>query len=423
MSGPGVAAATTGRLQRAELGDGLVVLTEEMPGVRSASVGIWVRFGSAHERRSEMGLAHLLEHMVFKGTRRRTAREIALVLERLGGSLDAYTTREHTSYQARVLDEDVDIALDVLTDLVLDPLLRAADLELERNVVLEEIATVDDTPDDLVFDLHAGSLWGDHPYGYRILGTPETVAAISPDDLQRAHTTNYRRASLIVAAAGNVRHAAVVASVESLLAGRGAGGGAPAALPAPAARPPGVVRVARPTAQSHIVFGTQTFGHGDPRRYALVLLSGAFGGGMSSRLFQRVREELGLAYAIYSFQSLYREAGVSGVYVGTRHDAAAQAMAVIREEMARLARDGLTAAELDDAKGQVKGQMVLALESSGARLQRLAGCALYDEPYLGLDELMARVDAVTRDDVAALAAEYFDPERQVVVCLGPGGEA
>jgi predicted Zn-dependent peptidase len=422
VSEAGVAVGETGRFQRAELGDGLEVLTEEVPGVRSAAVGVWVRFGSAHERRSEMGLAHLLEHMVFKGTRRRTAREVALVLERLGGSLDAYTTREHTSYQARVLDEDVGTALDVLADLVLDPLLRIEDLELERNVVLEEIATVDDTPDDLVFDLHAEALWGDHPYGYTILGTPTTVSALSAADLRRVHDAHYRSASLVIAAAGNVRHEAVVDRIQSLFEGRAGGGSLPVALPAPATQPPREVRVARPSAQSHIVLGTQTFGHGDPRRYALVLLSSAFGGGMSSRLFQRVREELGLAYAIYAFQSFYRDAGVSGVYVGTRHDSAEQADAVIREEMARLAREGLTADELDDTKGQVKGQMVLALESSGARLHRLAGCALYDEPYLGLDELVARVDAVTRDDVAAVAAEYFDPARQVVVRLGPGAE-
>jgi predicted Zn-dependent peptidase len=185
---------------------------------------------------------------------------------------------------------------------------------------------------------------------------------------------------------------------------------------------PREVSVARTSAQTHLVFGTQTFGHGDARRYALLLLSNAFGGGMSSRLFQRVREELGLAYAVFSFQSFYRYAGVSGVYVGTRPEQADRAAETIRGELARLAAEGLTAEELDDIKGNVKGQMVLALESTGARLQRLAGCALYDEPFLGLDELVARVDAVTLEEVAALGAEYFPPERQVVVRLGPAGK-
>ena len=426
-AGPGTAGASpgseTGRFHRADLGGGLVLLTEEIPGVRSASAGIWVRFGSAHEQRPEMGVAHLLEHMVFKGTRRRNARDLALVLERLGGSLDAYTTREYTSYQARVLDSDLDIALDVLADLVLHPLLRAEDLELEREVVLEEIATVDDTPDDLVFDLHAEALWGTHPYGHTILGTRESVSRLGAAELRRIHDGAYVRRNLIVAVAGNIDHERVAETLARLIPAADAQPTEGLPVPAPATAQPRALSVARASAQTHIVFGAPTFAHGDPRRYALVLLSNAFGGGMSSRLFQRVREELGLAYAVYSYQSFYREAGVTGVYVGTRPEWADKATAVIREELDGLAREGLTPDELDDVKGQVKGQMVLALESTGSRLQRLAGCALYDEPYLALDTLVARVDAVTREEVAALAAEYFDPERQVVLRLGPRAES
>lgn len=407
------------RFNRVELDNGLVVLTEEMPGVRSASVGVWVRAGPIHESRSEMGVSHLLEHMVFKGTERRSAREIALVLERLGGSLDAYTTREHTSYQARTLDEHQDTALDVLADLVLRPLLRPADLELEREVVLEEISTVEDTPDDLVFELHAEALWGDHPYGYSILGTRDTVARLTVEDLRRVHERAYRAPNLVVAAAGNVRHDAVVDRVAELFAAAANGVEARAVAPA-RMREPREEHVERASAQTHLVFGTQTFGHGDPRRYALVLLSMALGGGMSSRLFQRVREELGLAYTVYSFQSFYADAGMCGVYVGTRHEWADRAATVIREELQRVAREGLSVEELEDAKGQVKGQIVLSMESSSARLHRLAGIALYGEPFLTLDELTARVDAVTLEEVAELAAEYFDPERQVVLRLGPG---
>ena len=405
--------------RRTELGDGLVVLTEAMPGLRSASLGIWVRAGSVTERPEEMGVSHLLEHMVFKGTRRRTARELALVLERVGGSLDAYTTREHTSFQARVLDEHVDLALDVLGDLVLDPLLRESDLELEREVVLEEIATVEDTPDDLCFDLHATALWGDHPYGYSILGTRDTVAALRAADLERTHRALYHPGNLVFAAAGNIDHERFVAQVAALMAGRGAG---PAAtlpgLPNGGA-PAGVSRVERSTAQTHIVFGARCFGHGDPRRYALVLLSSAFGGGMSSRLFQRVREELGLAYAVFSYQSFYHDAGYVGLYVGTRSEFADRAEAVLREELARLGSGGLTAEELHDVKGQVKGQIALSLESSSARLHRLAGAALYGEPFRSLEEVVARVDSVTLEEVAALAATYYDPDRQTVLRLGP----
>ena len=407
-----------GNFAREELDGGLTVLTEAVPGVRSAAVGVWARWGTVHEPPAQMGASHLLEHMVFKGTRGRSALDIALVLERLGGSLDAYTTREHTSYQARVLDEHVDTALDVLADLVLDPLLREHDLTLEREVVLEEISTVDDTPDDLVFELHGEALWGAHPYGYRILGTRDTVSALSVQQIAQMHRRAYRRPNLIVAAAGSVRHEEVVAQVQRLFEAA-PNGADPVALPEAPPHAPRTVHQRQATAQTHVVLGAPTFGHHDPRRYALLLVSNAFGGGMSSRLFQRVREELGLAYAVYSYQSFYRDAGVSGVYVGTRHEWADRATDVIREEMARLAADGIRRDELDDAKGQVKGQMVLAMESMGARVHRLAGYELYGEPFLSVDELMARVDAVTMEDAAAVAAECFDPERQVVVRLGP----
>lgn len=408
------------RYARSDVGDGLTVLSEAMPGVRSASLGVWVRAGSVHETPPLMGSSHMLEHMVFKGTARRSAHDLALVLERLGGSLDAYTTREHTCYTAKVLDEHADIALDVLADLVLEPQLRAEDLELEREVVLEEIATVEDTPDDLIFDLHAERLWGKHPYGYSILGTRDTVSALSDDALRALHRSAYHRANIVVAAAGNVEHERFAARVAELFAAAPLGA-RPADTRPPAAERPGEERVTRASAQSHIVLGTRTFGHRDPRRIALVLLSNAFGGGMSSRLFQRVREALGLAYTIYAFQSFYRDAGVSAVYVGTRPEWADRAHAVIREEMAKLARNGLSDIELADAKGQVKGQVVLSLESSGARLSRLAGTELYDEPFRSVEEVLAAVDAVTQDEVAALAAAYFDPDRQVALRLGPDG--
>jgi predicted Zn-dependent peptidase len=403
---------------RTELDGGLTILTEAMPGLRSASLGIWVRAGSVSEGRQDMGVSHLLEHMVFKGTAQRSAREIALVLERLGGSLDAYTTREHTSYQARVLDSDLDIALDVLADLVLAPALREADLELEREVVLEEIAQVEDTPDDLVFDLHAALLWGDHPYGYSILGTRETVTALTADALQAAHAREYRRGNVVVAAAGNVEHAAIVERVAALFDAAGQGTGSNGAC-VPKAPPPRTERLVRDSAQTHLVFGAPTFGHADPRRYALVLLSTALGGGMSSRLFQRIREELGLAYAVYSHHGFHRHAGMLGVYAGTRPDGADRTEEVLREELARVARDGLTADELEDAKGQVKGQLVLSLESSSTRLHRLAGTALYGEPFRTAEEVMQCVEAVTLDETAAIAAEYLAPDRQTVLRLGP----
>ncbi|MGH7502794.1 MAG: M16 family metallopeptidase [Longimicrobiales bacterium] len=404
--------------QRAYLPGGLIALTENVPGVRSVAIGVWVRTGSVHEKREEMGVSHLLEHMVFKGTATRSAKDIALVLERLGGSLDAYTTRENTSYQARVLDEHADVAIDVLSDLVVAPLLRGEDLELEREVVLEEISTVEDTPDDLIFDLHAEQVWGTHPYGYPVLGTRESVAGMTVESLRSVYEREYRRPNLVVAAVGNVEHEPFVARIADLFA-RAPGGPTDNGIASPTGREPLRESVDRASAQTHILAGKTTFGHSDPRRYAMVLLSNAFGGGMSSRLFQRVREELGLAYAVYSFQSFYRAAGTLGVYVGTRPEWAAKAESVVLEEMARLAASGLSADELADAKGLVKGQLVLSLESTGARLHRLAGTALFDEPFRTVEEVTALVDAVTLDDVAELAAEFWAPDLQHVLRLGP----
>lgn len=407
-----------GPIQETVLGNGIHVLTEAIPGVRSLAAGVWVRQGSAHEPLALMGASHMLEHMVFKGTQGRSAREIALALEGLGGSLDAYTSREHTSFQARVLDENLGEAMDVLADLTLSPALRASDLELEREVVLEEISTVDDTPDDLVFELHGERLWRGHPYGHQILGTRETVSAMTVDDLVTLHREQYRGENLVVAAAGHVEHADVVERAHRLF------GDAPAGeRRSPVAEPPEVTRgderVTRDAAQSHVVVGTDAVPHDDPRRFPLVLISAAFGGGMSSRLFQRIREEMGLAYTVFSFQSFYARNGTGGVYVGTRPGWEERAVDAIREEYARMAAEGLPVEELEQTKRQVKGQIMLSLESTGARLYRLAGFALYDEPYQGLDDLLARIDAIGVDEVAEVAATFYAPERQFVLRLGP----
>ncbi|MFP4624667.1 MAG: M16 family metallopeptidase [Gemmatimonadota bacterium] len=406
------------RIDRTELDGGLSVLTQTVSGSRSASVGVWVRYGSAHEAPGELGAAHMLEHMVFKGTARRSARDIAVAVERLGGSLDAYTSREHTSFQARVLGEHLDLGLDVLADLITAPRLDCADLRLEREVVLEEISTVEDTPDDLVFELHGQALWPGHPYGHSILGTRETVAGMSARDLQRIHRERYTRGNLVVAAAGAVEHDAAVAAAARLFEGVPEST-SHATLPAVPPVVPEERRVERPGAQTHIVSGGRAISHRDPRRFAVGLVSTALGGGMSSRLFQRVREELGLAYSVYTFQSFYRATGAVGVYVGTRPEWAERAVAVIREELDRVAEEGLTADELEDAKGQLRGQVVLGLETPGGRVHRLALQELYEEPQRSVDDLVARIEAVTRGDTAEVGAEFMDPERWLTVRLGP----
>jgi predicted Zn-dependent peptidase len=382
-------------LLRTTAPNGLVVLTERLPGVRSAAVGIYVRTASAHEPPAQLGISHMLEHMVFKGTERRSARELALELEVRGGGLDAFTGRDYTSYQAHILDADLPLAVEILTDLVRRPLLRQSDLESERNVVLEEINAVADTPDDLVFELHARALWPKHPYGFSILGTRETLHALSAGDLRAWHQGWFEGATREMP--------------------RGP------VIPEPGVRG-GLVVEERDTAQTHIVFGTDTFPLRDPRRFPLAILTNVFGGGMSSRLFQRIREELGLAYGVFAYKQFFQGSGQLGVYVGTQGSTADQAIEAIREEYGNIASDGLPLGELSNGKQQLKGQIMLSLESPAARMGRLAGFVLHDDEYRPLDAMLAEIDRVTPEEVAAVAGEFFAPDRQTIVRLGPEGQ-
>ncbi len=406
-------------LYRTDAENGVVVISESISGVRSVATGIWVKTASAHEARQKMGVSHLLEHMVFKGTERRTARDIALELEIRGGSLDAFTARDHTSYQARVLDEDLPRALDVLTDLVRNPALRSTDLELERKVVLEEISVVEDTPDDLVFDLHGEALWPSHPYGFPILGTRETVSDLEASDLRELHGRAYHPRQVVIAAAGSLNHDVLLKLLAKC--------GWFTFEPGPeqngvAAPPPGQrtsLHVERDLAQTHIVIGSETFPYGDERRYPLMLLNTVLGAGMSSRLFQRVREELGLAYAVYSYQSFYECTGVTGVYVGTHPTTADDAHEAISNEMKRMSQEGLASDALAEAKQQLKGQVTLSLESPASRMYRAAGFVLYGQPYKTIDHMLCDIDAVSADAVRRVAADFLDPDRQTTVKLGP----
>jgi predicted Zn-dependent peptidase len=391
-----------------------------MPGVRSVALGAWVRAASLHESAEKMGVSHMLEHMVFKGTPTRTAKDLALALETLGGSLDAYTAREHTAYQAKVLDEHLPQAADVLADLIFRPTLRASDLALEKKVVLEEINTVDDTPDDLVFELHNEQLWGNHPYGFQILGTRETVAALRAEDLRALHSRAYHPEQVVVAAAGNVEHDVLIDTLES----SGWADVPPGELPllqspAPIVQAPRAMHFERDTAQTHIVIGSDAFPHSDSRRYAMTLIGTLFGGGMSSRLFQRIREELGLAYSVYSFQSFHVDAGMHGVYVGTTPESARAAVDAINAELESLAGAGLSEEDVAAGKSQLKGQITLSLESPTSRMYRAAGTELYGEPYRTLDDLLALIDAIDVETVAELCRKYYSPARQTLVSLGP----
>lgn len=407
-------------LRRTVLPNGLTVLSEHMPGVRSVALGAWVRAASLNEPPQVMGVSHMLEHMVFKGTPTRTTKDLALALETLGGSLDAWTSREHTSYQARVLDEHVAQAADVMADLMFRPLLRQADLDLERKVVLEEISTVFDTPDDLVFELHGAELWGTHPHGYPILGTRETVTALTPGDLRALHDRAYHPGNVVLAASGNIEHDELV----GILADAGwdeipSSTASPAPPPQAVPMPPVIRHVEREGAQTHIVFGSATVPHSDPRRHALGLVGMLLGGGMSSRLFQRIREDLGLAYSVFTFQSFHRDSGSHGIYVGTAPETAGKAADAIREELRLIAAEGIPDDELTAGKSQLKGQITLSLESVSSRMYRAAGSELYDEEYRTLDELLSIVDGISRDTVAEVCREFFLPDSQTILSLGP----
>ncbi len=400
------------------LDNGVRVLTEWMNGVQSVAVGAWIGQGSAQEPSRLLGVSHLLEHMVFRGTVNRSGADIAKELEGVGGSLNAFTSREYTCYEAHVLAGHLDDATAVVADLVCNPLLTENDLDRERGVVIEEIAAVEDAPDDVVFELHGRRLWNGHPYGRSILGTRGTVEQISPANLSDLHRRTYVGANTVVAAAGRVFHDEFVMLVDASFCGLAKGGSTPS-VPVPSPPKAGLDYVERDCAQAHIVVGRNTEGQAHRDRYPLIVLGTALGGGMSSRLYQRVREELGLAYTAYSFQDFFSRAGVTGVYVGTRPHRAHAALDAIRDVYSSLAAHGLAADELVRVREQAKGQVLLALEAPDARVHRLASSALAGLPLLSLDEIRDRIDCVRADDVARLAGDILNLDTQRVVCLGP----
>ncbi len=411
----------TNGYRKTVLPNGLTVVSETVSGVRSVAFGAWVRASSIHEQTAQMGVSHLLEHMVFKGTHRRSAHQIALALESLGGSLDAFTAREHTSFQARVLDEHLREAADVVGDLLFTPALREGDLQLERRVVLEEIGMVEDTPDDLVFELHNAAMWGRHPYGFSILGTRDTVAEMPIGVLRDTHARGYQPQHIVVACAGHVEHDALLEVLRQTGWTDQRRGTSVVAAPAPPqAEPPVTKHVEREGAQTHLVLATPTVRYGDPRRYGITLMNMLLGGGMSSRLFQRIREELGLAYSVYAFQNFHADVGLAGTYVGTSPDTAATALSAVTRELDLLSREGFSVDEVSAGRQQLRGQLMLSLEGSSSRMYRLATEELYGEPHRTLDDALADIDRITHDEVAALCGTFLAPDRQTILSLGPG---
>jgi len=410
---------------------GLRVITEALPSVRSVAFGIWAGVGSADEDLAHAGATHYLEHLLFKGTRRRTALEISAEMDAVGGELNAFTGKEYTCYYARVLDADLPLAIDVLSDMVTSSLIEAKDVDAERGVILEEIAMNDDDPSDTVHESFVSKLYGDTPLGRPILGTVDSINAITQDQVAGYYRARYTPDHLVVAAAGSLDHDSVVEQARRAFAGvlqgdaRPAGprlatpGGPPAvsgAVPGDPAR--GVTLVSRGIEQANLIVGCEGLSRTDDRRFALGVLNAALGGGMSSRLFQEVREKRGLAYSVYSFTSQHADTGMWGIYVGCLPSKADDVLSICRDEIAKVVSGGLTDAELERGKGQVRGSMVLGLEDPSSRMSRLGKSELVYPRLEPVDEVLASIDAVTHDDVRAVAAEILTRPKALAV-VGP----
>jgi predicted Zn-dependent peptidase len=385
------------------------------------SFGIWVGVGSVDEAPSQAGATHYLEHLLFKGTKRRSALEITAAVESVGGEINAFTAKEYTCYYARVLDTDVPLAVDVVTDMVTSSRVATADVDSERDVVLEEIAMRDDDASDAVHDLVAGQIWGDTPLGRPILGTVESISGMSRDVVNRYYRRRYRPENIVVSAAGNLDHDHVVALVADAFGDFLDGDVAPSA-PRIGGRPPrvtgGVALLDRPTEQANVVLALPGMRRNDDQRFALGVLNSALGGGMSSRLFQEVREKRGLAYSVYSYAAQHAPTGLIGVYVGCQPKKVDEVLGLCRSILSEVATHGITADELTRAKGQARGGLVLGLEDTSARMSRIAkGELVYDE-LPSIDELLGRIDAVSLDQVRELAARYLAATPTLAV-VGP----
>ncbi len=399
-----------------ELDSGVRIVTEAMPSVRSVSLGFWIGTGSRAETEVEAGLSHLLEHLLFKGSSKYESLQIDQIFDGMGAELNAGTGKETTSVYARVIDEHLPEAFDVMADMVFRPSLN--DIESERAVILEEIAMYEDDPQEKVFDLLGEAVFGDHPLGRAIIGRAPVIAETPVEDIARFHAARYVPGNVVISAAGAVEHEAFVDLARDRVSGRGssldlAGRQAPA--------PSGSRRCfeRKDTEQYHVCLGGFGLSRHDDRRFALRVLDTIFGGTSSSRLFQEVREKRGLAYAVYSFTSAYQDTGQLGLYVGTRADNLQQALEVVGTELDQLRKQPATAEELHRAKENLKGRVVLALESTGARMNRLGSEVLAGTPLLSLDEAVARIDAVSLEDLGALVEELWAPERLSAAGIGP----
>ena len=407
--------------RKTTLPNGLRVLTETMPAVRSATIGIWADVGSSLESSGDRGISHLVEHMLFKGTARRSARDIAETMDGVGGNLNAFTDKETTCYYAKVIDRHVPLALDVLADMFLNSTFDPDELSKEQNVVLEEIKMYEDSPDELIHDLFLQTMWDGSHLGEPTIGFADSVVKVTPDDLRAHMRGHYAPNSVIVAAAGNVEHERFVEMVSEQF---GSFQGACPLPPAEAPKTTPAVHVRhKDSEQAYVVLGTGGLSVRDERRYALSLLDTILGGGMSSRLFQEIREKRGLVYTVYSFQAAYREAGLFGVYAGTSPEHVQSCIDLTVEQFHRIAEERVSEDELHLAKEHMKGNLTLSLESSSSRMIRLGRNEFALGRYLSPEEIEARIDAVTAEELQDLAQELLSDRNLGLCIIGPVDES
>ncbi len=402
-----------------ELDSGERVVSERVSGVRSVALGFWIGVGSRDERDDRAGVSHFIEHLLFKGSRQFDARQIAETFDAMGAELNAATAREHTVVYSRVPDRHVDTALAVMTDMVFAP--TFADVDQEREVVLEEIAMYEDTPQELVHDLLSEAVFGAHPLGRPVLGTAEVISSVSRRALSAYHRAAYTGGNIVVAAAGNIAHDRLVALLQRCERSSGAHPGATTRLHRPLTRlpQPGLRFQRKDTEQYHVCLGATGISRSDRRRFAASLLDGILGGSASSRLFQEIREKRGMAYSVYSFLSQYTDTGLVGIYVGTREENLAACVEICVEQIAEIAAGRLRKGELERAKENLKGRILLSLESTSSRMSRLGKALVSDTELLTLERVMAEIDAVDRDELAELAAVLLPPERLAAAGVGP----
>jgi predicted Zn-dependent peptidase len=402
------------------LPNGVRVVSETVPYVQSVSVGIWVGVGERDEDSPVLGITHFIEHMLFKGTARRSAREIADEIESRGGSLNAFTDKEYTCYYAKALAEHVDIVMDVLTDMMRNSLLDKEELGREKGVVLEEIKRYKDTPEEMVHDLFAQTLWNKHPLGRPVIGSARTVAKLERENLIEYMKTHYTPERIVVACSGSVPHKEIVDLAERHL---GSISGRPFVAKRLPPNPSGQSKMVRKrTEQVHFCFGAQGFGQLHEARYPLTILDSVLGGNMSSRLFQEIREKRGLAYAIGSYTVSYMEGGLFAIYGGTSPDTFDQVLDLVRAEIENVKKNNLTQDEVNKAKTQIRGGLVLGLENMSSRMMRMGKSLLYFGRVIPLNEIMAKVNAVTHDDIDRVTQTLFGDSKMTLAAVGPFGK-